>query len=55
MKKNTDSRNKQTNKQTKASWGEKGGLFWFMVSHHSPSLKDVGTGTQTGQEPGGRS
>jgi hypothetical protein len=27
--------------------------MWLMLSHHSSSLKEVGTGTHTGKEPGG--
>ena len=36
-----------------ASWGGK--FIWLVLPHHSPSLKEVRTGTQVGQEPGGRS
>ena len=34
----------------KASWGGKGLFIWLTL--HSPSLEEVRTGTQTGQEPG---
>lgn len=33
--------------------GEEGA--WLTLLHHSPSLKEVGTGIQTQLEPGGRS
>jgi hypothetical protein len=31
------------------------GLLWLTLTHHSPSLKEVRTGIQEGQEPRGRS
>jgi hypothetical protein len=34
--------------------GEERVYFKLTLPHHSPSLKGVGRGTQTGQEPGGR-
>ena len=34
----------------KESWGGKGLFIWLTL--HSPSLEEVRTGTQTGQEPG---
>jgi hypothetical protein len=37
----------------KASW--EGESIWLTLRDHSPSLKEVGTETQSGQEPGGRS
>lgn len=39
---------------TKASWGGEG-LFDLCFHIHSSSLKEFGTGIQTGWEPGGRS
>jgi hypothetical protein len=38
--------------RTQAKTGKKG-FIWLMLLHHSLS-KEVKTGTQTGQEPGGR-
>ena len=35
---------------TRASWGGEG--FWLTLPHDCLSLNKVGTGTQTGQEPG---
>jgi hypothetical protein len=31
-----------------------GGFVWLTSPDQSPSLAEVGTGTKTGQEPGGR-
>jgi hypothetical protein len=31
------------------------GFIWLMLPHHCSSLKEVRTGTQTGQAPEGRS
>jgi hypothetical protein len=31
------------------------GFIWLTLPDHSPSLEEVRIGTQTGQEPGGRS
>lgn len=31
------------------------GFSWLKLPHYSSSLKEVRTGTQTGQDPGGRS
>jgi hypothetical protein len=31
------------------------GFVWLTCPRHSPSLKEVGNSTQSGQEPGGRS
>ena len=30
-------------------------FIWLICPHHSPSLKEVRAGTQTGKEAGGRS
>ena len=38
---------------TKVTWGING-LFGLFFQIYSPSLEEVGTGTQAGQEPGGR-
>ena len=38
----------------KAGWG-RNGFIQVMIPNHSSSSEEVGTGTQAGQEPGGRS
>jgi hypothetical protein len=30
-------------------------IIWHMLPHHCSPLKEIKTGIQTGQEPGGRS
>jgi poly(3-hydroxyalkanoate) synthetase len=42
------------NTVTNSKLGRKGHI-WLTIPHYSPSLKEVWTGTQTGQEAGGRS
>jgi hypothetical protein len=37
----------------KAIWGE--GFIWLTLPYHYSSSNEVRTGTQAGQEPGGRS
>jgi hypothetical protein len=34
---------------------ERKGLIWLLLPHHSSSSKEVRTGTEAGQKPGGRS
>ena len=40
-------------REEKRKLGRKG-FGWFLFPHRSPTLEEVRTGTQTGQQPGGQ-